>query len=78
MHLMANNRATVRLTTTLAQGPFRVNLGYLISREFENLSSEVTFYHKVTGLYMSRVDRSSSKQVQMGKSPHFSEVPINA
>lgn len=57
MHLMANNRATVRLTTTLAQGPFRVNLGYLISREFENLSSEVTFYHKVTGLYMSRVDR---------------------
>lgn len=57
MHLMANNRATVRLTTNLARGPFRVNLGYLVSQEFENLSSEITFYHKVTGLFMSRVDR---------------------
>lgn len=57
MHLMANNRLTMRLTTNLARGPFRVNLGYLVSQELQNLSSEITFYHKVTGLYMSRVDR---------------------
>ena len=57
MHLIASNRATVRLTTKLVTGPFRVNLGYLTSMELQNLSSEITFYHKVTGLYMSRVDR---------------------
>lgn len=57
MHLMANNRATVRLTTHLTKGALRVNLGWLASRELENRSSEITFYHKVTGLYMSRADR---------------------
>lgn len=57
MHLIASNRASVRLTTNLAAGPFRVNVGYMASMELQNLSSEITFYHKVTGLYMSRVDR---------------------
>ena len=57
MHLMANNRSTVRLTTHLTKGALRVNLGWLASQELENRSSEITFYHKVTGLYMSRADR---------------------
>ena len=57
MHLMANNRATMRLTTHVTKGALRVNLGWLASQEIENRSSEITVYHKVTGLYMSRVDR---------------------
>ena len=60
MHLIANNRASTRLSTTISAGRLNVNMGYMISREIQNLSSDITFYHKVTGLYMSRVDRFQS------------------
>ena len=60
MHLVANNRASARFSSTFGIGRLRINLGYLISREIQNLPSDITFYHKVTGLYMSRVDRFQS------------------
>ena len=57
MHLKANNRYGLNLNMEFDVAKFRINVGNGVSREIENDTNLITFFHKVNGLYLSRVQR---------------------
>ena len=60
MHIKSNNRYGLNLNTEFNLGKFKFNLGNGVSREIENDTNLITFFHKVNGLYLSRVERFQS------------------
>lgn len=57
MHIKSNNRYGLNLNMEFDVGNFKINIGNGVSREIENDTNLVTFFHKVNGLYLSRVQR---------------------
>ena len=57
MHLKSNNRYGLKLNTDFGIDNLKFNLGYAISRSINLDTNLVTFFHKVTGLFYSRIDQ---------------------
>jgi hypothetical protein len=60
MHIKSNNRYGLNLNSEFNIGKFNINLGNGFSREIINDTNLVSFFHKVNGLYLSRVERFQS------------------
>ena len=60
MHLKSNNRYGINLNSEFNIGKFNINLGNGFSREISNDTNLISFFHKVNGLYLSRVERFQS------------------
>ncbi|MBH83902.1 MAG: hypothetical protein CMP70_04430 [Flavobacteriales bacterium] len=57
MHLKSNNRYGLKLNSDFGFKNLKFNLGYAISKSMNNDTNLVTFFHKVTGLFYSRIDQ---------------------
>ena len=57
MHLKSNNRYGLKLNSDFGIKNLKFNLGYAISKSVDLDTNLVTFFHKVTGLFYSRVDQ---------------------
>ena len=60
IHIKTNNRFGINLNTEFDIGKFKFNIGNGFSREIVNDTNLITFFHKVNGLYFSRVERFQS------------------
>jgi len=60
IHIKSNNRFGLNINSEFNVGKIKVNLGNGISREIQNDTNLVSFFHKVNGLYLSRVERFQS------------------
>ncbi len=60
MHIKSNNRFGVNINADIDLGKFKLNIGNGFSREIVNDTNLITFFHKVNGLYFSRVNRFQS------------------
>lgn len=60
MHIKSNNRYGLNLNSEFNIGKFNINLGNGFSREITNDTNLISFFHKVNGLYLSRVERFQS------------------
>lgn len=61
MHIKSNNRYGINLNSEFNIGKFNINLGNGFSREIRNDTNLISFFHKVNGLYLSRVERFQSE-----------------
>ena len=61
MHIKSNNRYGINLNSEFNIGKFNINLGNGFSREIRNDTNLISFFHKVNGLYLSRVERFLSE-----------------
>ena len=57
MHLKSNNRYGLKLNSDFGIKNLKFNLGYAISKSIDVDTNLVTFFHKVTGLFYSRIDQ---------------------
>ena len=57
MHLKSNNRYGLKLNSDFGFKKLKFNLGYAISKSMNIDTNLVTFFHKVTGLFYSRIDQ---------------------
>ena len=57
MHLKSNNRYGLKLNSDFGVKKLKFNLGYAISKSMDIDTNLVTFFHKVTGLFYSRIDQ---------------------
>lgn len=57
MHLKSNNRYGLKLNSDFGIKNLKFNLGYAISKSIDHDTNLVTFFHKVTGLFYSRMDQ---------------------
>ena len=57
MHLKSNNRYGLKLNSDFGFKNLKFNLGYAISKSMDIDTNLVTFFHKVTGLFYSRIDQ---------------------
>lgn len=57
MHLKSNNRYGLKLNSDFGVKNLKFNLGYAISKSMDIDTNLVTFFHKVTGLFYSRIDQ---------------------
>jgi len=60
IHIKSNNRIGLNINSEFNIGKIKVNLGNGISREIQNDTNLVSFFHKVNGLYLSRIERFQS------------------
>ena len=60
IHIKSNNRYGLNINSEFNIGKLKVNLGNGISREIQNDTNLVSFFHKVNGLYLSRIERFQS------------------
>ena len=60
IHIKSNNRFGLNINSEFNIGKIKVNLGNGISREIQNDTNLVSFFHKVNGLYLSRIERFQS------------------
>ncbi len=60
IHIKSNNRYGLNVNSEFNIGKIKVNLGNGISREIQNDTNLVSFFHKVNGLYLSRIERFQS------------------
>jgi len=60
IHIKSNNRYGLNINSEFNIGKLRVNLANGISREIQNDTNLVSFFHKVNGLYLSRIERFQS------------------
>lgn len=61
IHIKSNNRYGININSEFSIGKIRVNLGNGISREIRNDTNLVSFFHKINGLYLSRIERFQSQ-----------------
>ena len=71
MHIKSNNRFGLNINSEFNIGKLKVNLGNGISREIRNDTNLVSFFHKVNGLYLSRVQRFQSSTGPQGNLTTF-------
>ena len=71
MHIKSNNRFGVNINSEFNLGKLKVNLGNGFSREIQNDTNLVSFFHKVNGLYLSRIERFQSSTGPQGNLTTF-------
>ena len=71
MHIKSNNRFGLNINSEFDIGNLKVNLGNGLSKEIQNDTNLVSFFHKVNGLYLSRIERFQSSTGPQGKSDNF-------
>ena len=57
MHLKSNNRYGLKLNSDFGIKNLKFNIGYAFSKSIDVDTNLVTFFHKVTGLFYSRIDQ---------------------
>ena len=60
IHVKSNNRYGLIINSEFDIGKVKVNIGNAVSREISNDTNLVSFFHKVNGLYLSRIERFKS------------------
>jgi hypothetical protein len=60
IHIKSNNRYGLNINSEFNIGKIKINLGNGISREIRNDTNLVSFFHKINGLYLSRIERFQS------------------
>ena len=71
IHIKSNNRFGLNINSEFNIGKLKVNLGNGISKEIRNDTNLVSFFHKVNGLYLSRVQRFQSSTGPQGNLTTF-------
>ena len=71
MHIKSNNRFGLNINSEFNIGNLKVNLGNGFSREIQNDTNLVSFFHKVNGLYLSRIERFQSSTGPQGNLTTF-------
>ena len=71
MHIKSNNRFGININSEFNIGKLKVNLGNGFSREIQNDTNLVSFFHKVNGLYLSRIERFQSSTGPQGNLTTF-------
>lgn len=71
MHIKSNNRLGLNINSEFNIGKLKVNLGNGFSREIQNDTNLVSFFHKVNGLYLSRIERFQSSAGPQGNLTTF-------
>ena len=71
MHIKSNNRFGLNLNSEFNIGNLKVNVGNGLSREIQNDTNLVSFFHKVNGLYLSRIERFQSSTGPQGNLTTF-------
>ena len=71
MHIKSNNRFGLNINSEFDIGNLKVNLGNGLSKEIQNDTNLVSFFHKVNGLYLSRIERFQSSTGPQGNLTTF-------